>query len=186
MVETLTEVGIKVNLVDADKLGHLCYDLNLKNCVDDIEKEFGKNCIYTTEEGKKNVNRKVLGPIVFANPEKLKWLSNLVWPLIKELIEKEIENSKKSNFEFVIIESATLIESGLFQIFDEVWCFSVSKQEAIKRLMKRNNLSEQESMNRINSQMSNEEREKFCTFVIQTDETIENVKEKIKKVLGIQ
>eukprot|EP01080_Neovahlkampfia_damariscottae_P008156 gene8156-12617_t len=180
MIEIL---GKEAKLVDADKLGHKCYDLNIKNCVDEIEKEFGKECVYTTEEGKKNVNRKVLGPIVFADKKKLEWLSNLVWPLIQELIQEEIENSKKENLKYLIVESATLIESGLYKVFDEVWCFSVSKQEAIKRIMKRNNLSEEESTNRVNSQMSNEEREKYSTFKMQTDGNIEEIKEKIKKIL---
>jgi dephospho-CoA kinase len=170
--------------VDADKLGHLCYDQNIKNCVDEIEKKFGPDSVYITEEGKKNVNRKVLGPIVFSDKSKLDWLSNLVWPLIQELIQQEMTQSEKEGYKYFIIESATLIESGLYKIFDQVWCFSVSKEEAVKRLMNRNNLTEQESLNRINSQMTNEEREKFSTIVIHTDGEMDEIKEKIKNLLN--
>ncbi len=74
--------------IDADKVGHVALEL----LSGEIEKEFG------------TCDRKKLGQIVFSDPEKLKKLEKIVHPLMRNIIEKEIQNSQCK----VVLEAAIL------------------------------------------------------------------------------
>ncbi len=82
----------------------------------------------------------------------------------------------------MVYEAAVLIEAGWFQEFDQVWVVEITVEEAKKRLMTRNNLSDEEAMKRINSQMSIEERRKHATVVIHNDGTVEQTRVAVVKV----
>ena len=67
-----------------------------------------------------------------------------------------------------IIDAALMIESGGYKRFEKlivVWCESDIQ---LKRLMLRNNLSAEDALKRINSQMPQEEKKKYADFLIDT------------------
>ncbi len=123
------------------------------------------------------LDRLKLGAIVFADEEKRQLLNSIVHPLVIEkqddwLLQKEIEKPDA----IAVIDAALMIESGSYKRFDRlivVWCDSDIQ---LQRLILRNNLSQEESLKRINSQMPQEEKKRYADFLIDTSEGFENTR----------
>jgi dephospho-CoA kinase len=120
------------------------------------------------------INRAKLGAIVFADERQRGLLNSIVHPLVIEAQNEwlgSIEN--RSPDAIAVIDAALMIESGGYRRFDKlivVWC----KPEAqIERLMKRNGLSLEEALQRIDAQMPQEEKKRYADFLIETTEGFE-------------
>jgi dephospho-CoA kinase len=146
-------------VIDADKLGHLAYAVG-GPCYTTIVEHFGAQIV--AENGE--INRRVLGGIVFSDPQKLRELEAIVWPAIRGFIQKDLsvlsqkENDNPCVPVIVIIEAAVLLEAGWSSLCDSMWVVYVDPLLARERLMVRNSLSEQEADKRIKVQMTNSER----------------------------
>lgn len=128
------------------------------------------------------IDRKKLGNLVFSNQELRKKLELIVHPLVKKRIIELFD--KHSNEKYIFISVPLLFEAGFDSIFDKVIFVSVSKDIQLKRLMKRNNLSEKEANLRINSQIKQEEKIEKADFVIDNNLTIDNLDEQISNILN--
>ncbi len=116
---------------------------------------------------KEVLNRKRLGEIVFKNPNKLSELNAIIHPEVKKDFDKWL--IMHSDEKFIIKESAILIETGEYKNCEAVICITASLENRIKRLKKRDNLSEKEIIMRINSQISDEERLNKSIYIIKND-----------------
>ena len=74
--------------IDADKLGHSAY-IEGTAAFDQVVACFGADVVGDDGE----VDRRVLGSKVFGNPEALKQLTDIVWPAIKSMAQKEIDTA---------------------------------------------------------------------------------------------
>lgn len=157
------------HLVDADKVGHEILDR--REIIEKIAETFGTE---TVVEGK--IDRKRLGVIVFSNPLKLSALNSITHPA---LIKKALQILKNFNDKPVIFEAAVLVEVGWYKHFDTVILTTCSPEIQLKRTIKRNNLSRDEALNRINSQISDEIRKQHADFIIDTNDGPEPVKHKL-------
>ncbi|NXE55946.1 COASY synthase, partial [Casuarius casuarius] len=72
-------------LIDADKLGHAVY-VPGGPAYEQVVGTFGPEIL--NEDG--TINRKVLGAKVFGNQERLKCLTDIVWPEIAQMVKKKI------------------------------------------------------------------------------------------------
>jgi len=152
--------GLGAGVVDCDKLGHAAYIPGTK-AFQDIVKEFGQSVV--GEDGQ--INRRVLGPIVFSDKSKLEKLNSLVWPeigrLALECVAKEVLDGKR----VVFLDAAVLLEAGWQEMCHEVWVCVVPPGEAVTRIQKRDGKTKEEAEKRISSQMSNQERVKVASTV---------------------
>ena len=148
----------KFDVVNADKIGHEV--LATGSVIDQIVQTFGDQVL---KENERQIDRRKLGGIVFADKNKMNVLNEIMWPLIGDrIIEivKQFKHNEENKNKVLFIEAAVLVEAKWYElgIFDEIWMTMVLKKIACSRLMKRNNLNEQEAMNRIGIQMSNQEK----------------------------
>lgn len=127
-----------------------------------------------------NLDRKALGRIVFNDENKLVELNNLTHPKIKSKILHNIEEAKNSNKKIVVIDAALLIEGGYLAIIDKLIVVNCDKDIQIKRIQDRDNCTKEEAISRINSQMSQEEKNKYADYVINNSGTFEELKIKAK------
>jgi phosphopantetheine adenylyltransferase/dephospho-CoA kinase len=88
------------------------------------------------------VDRRKLGPIVFADPAQMAALNAIVWPAIRDLAVEEMQKLRKGGVQVCVMEAAVMIEAGWVDIVDEVWVVLVPPDVAKERLMSRNHLSE--------------------------------------------
>ena len=128
------------------------------------------------------IDRNKLGQVVFNNPNKLKLLENILHPAIKEEIEKIFEQNKNEKFIFVSVP--LLFESGFDKMFDKIIFISANEDIRLVRLMKRNNLAKEDALKRINSQQNENNKTNKCDFVINNNNSKEELETEITKVLS--
>lgn len=181
ITQLLSEVGIPV--IDADKLGHQAYTPGTA-CCQQLIATFGQD-IVVPEDG--SINRRVLGSIVFGNEEKMNQLKAIVWPEIRRLALLRLEELRaEGKHDLVVLEAAVMIEAQWQDIADIVWVVYTSPETAVKRLMSRNQLSEEDAKSRLNSQLSNEERLQYAHESIENDtkQTIDSLREQVLALLA--
>ena len=158
----LAELGAVV--IDADEVGHeaLKRDTDLYR---EVVAAFGKQVL--TPGG--DIDRKKLGEIVFGNPESLLRLNQIMHPRMFDMVKAQIDGYRRQRAGVVVLEAPLLLEAGWTSLVDEVWVTVASETTVLRRLGERSGLSQAESLARIRSQLSLEERVKHADVVINTD-----------------
>ena len=171
----LNDLGATV--VNADLLGHEAY---LPGTVgfDMVVDAFGDQIV--GEDG--TVDRKRLGPIVFSSPQNMSKLNAIMHPLIRDMIQGQLEEYSSNGTDVVVVEAAVLIEAGWQDLFDEVWVVTSDKETVIERLKDRNSLSREDAIARIESQMSNDERVGHSNVVISNDGTTDELADGVEQI----
>lgn len=146
---------------------------------EEILKYFGNGIL--KEDG--TINRKALGDIVFSDEEKLALLNNITHPKIIRRIEEMIQ-AEGNNNKIIIIDAALLIELGMQNMVDEVWVVHVDEKTQIERLLKREGITKEQALDRIYSQISNEEKIKYADKVIDNNGTFEEAKQQVIQLWG--
>lgn len=142
---------------------------------------FGKEILRKDGE----IDRRKLGNLVFADKEKLNKLNEITHPEIIKKIKDIIEEERKKGKEkAIVLDAALLIEMKLFNMVDEVWLVVVDKKTQIRRLMKRDNLSYKDALNRIRSQMSIEDKMKYADFIINNCKDFNAIKRQVELLWG--
>ena len=111
------------------------------------------------------LNRKALGALVFSDDEKRRQLEGILHPLI---LQTMLQETAASSAPIVAWDVPLLFETGLDQQCDEVWCVYITLGEQLKRVMRRDHLSQQAVQARIDSQMSMEEKKNRAAHRIST------------------
>jgi len=65
---------------------------------------------------------------------------------------------------------------------DKIIVVYIDKDEQIKRLIKRNNLSKDEALQRVRSQIPMEEKAKIADYVIDNSNSLDKTKKQVEKI----
>ncbi len=171
------DLGAKI--VDADKLGHSVI-LPHRPAWEKITRLFGKGIL----QNDLTIDRGKLGKIVFANQTLLKKLNEITHPEIIKLIKKEInfaKNKTHNQEKILIIDAALIYEAKMDRLMDKIIIVYINKDEQVKRLIRRNNLSREEALQRIKSQMSMKEKVKMAEYVIDNSNSLDKTKKQVEK-----
>ncbi len=172
------DLGAKI--VDADKLGHKVI-LPQGAAWKRIIEIFGKDILQKDQ----TINRKKLGKIVFANQNLLKKLNKITHPEIIKLIKKEISLAKDNSKEekkILIIDAALIYETKIDRLMDKIIVVYLDEEEQLKRLIKRNNLSEKEALQKIKSQIPLKEKIEIADYVIDNSNSLDKTKEQVETI----
>ncbi len=113
-------------------------------------------------------NKLKIAQIVFSSKEKLEILNALIHPLVRICFEDWILQQKSK---IIFKEAAILIESGAYKECDKIIVVKSPEELRIKRVMKRDSVTEEEVKMRMKNQLSSNELMKFADFVIENDES---------------
>jgi dephospho-CoA kinase len=152
-------LGIPVYYADAASKRLMNDDEKVKAAV---QNAFGKE-VYP--EGK--LDRKYLAKIVFKDEKKLELLNSIVHPATLRDADEWIS---KQTAPYAIKEAALIFESGSHQSLDYVIGVKAPLHLRLQRAMKRDNISHEEAMARINKQINEEIKMRLCDFIIINDE----------------
>ncbi len=168
----------EVMIIDADEVARFVTKEN-KDCLVDLALAFG--IVILNEDG--SLNRRRLGKIVFGDAVQLNRLNSIIFPYITREIQHRIEIYRKEEYPLILLDAPTLFEAGVDRYCDLVVSVICPKEERLKRIMERDNLSVQDAENRINSQYD----DKFYTdrswHVIVNDTTKSDLGEKTYNML---
>ena len=163
--------GLGAEIINADSVGHQVY-LPGTDAYKDIIDTWGEDL---ADPDTKEIIRQKLGGIVFSDPEHLKTLNSITWPRIYDMVDQILDDHRSNDVKVAVLEAAILIEADWTALVDEVWVTAVPVEVASARLQKRNNLTEEQALLRISSQISNEERAATADVVIDTTPSLEQV-----------
>lgn len=114
-----------------------------------------------------SLHRKKLGEIVFDNSEARKQLESILHPPIRKMIREQMEAYERQfPDKLVVVDIPLLFESDLSFMFEDVMVVYVPRHIQLERLMLRDGLTEIAANNRIDAQMSIEEKRKLADIVI--------------------
>lgn len=143
--------------------------------VETIVNTFGEEII----EGNK-VNRQELARLVFESSEKLQKLNGIIHPKVKQHFENWLK--KQRDYPFVVKEAAILFESGSHRFCDKIITVTAPLQVRLQRVMERDQVTEDQVLNRIKNQWSDEEKVALSDFVIHNI-SIEDTKIQVDNIL---
>lgn len=166
------ELGIEI--IDADIKAKEISER--KDVINEIENIFGKDVININGQ----IDRIKLKEIVFGNKEKLKKLNDVFHPKVMAEFKKIKENNDKNDI--IIFDVPLLFETEMDKICDKVIVVYTDEMTQIKRMIERDNITEELARKIINSQMSLKEKLEKSQIHIENNGTLENLKEKIKNI----
>jgi dephospho-CoA kinase len=147
--------------------------------LDAVAKFFGAEII--NPDG--TLDRQALGALVFADETKRQQLNHILHPFIiarQDEILREWERADPAGIG--IVDAALMIESGGYKRFDKLIVVHCRPEVQLERLILRNGLSRDEAQRRIDSQMPQEEKQKFADYLIDTSDGFEPTRKRTAEV----
>ena len=145
--------------VDTDAVTHELYGGG--ECARAVADAFGD----VLDEGGA-IDRVKLGSIVFADKEKLLLLQSIVYKYILGRTDEIISERLALGDRAVVVDAPMLFESGFDKKCDIVIAVTADREIRLDRIMKRDNISREKALARMNSQMSDGLYESKSDFVI--------------------
>ena len=169
--ELFTSLGALV--VDSDQLAR---DVLVRGSegFDHVVAEFGDQILKNGD-----IDRSLLGEIVFKDQAKLAKLESITHPLIRKAFKEFVDQSPADSI--VINQIPLLVESKSNYTFDAVITVSAPIEIRKQRLVKRG-LSEAEIDRRMAAQASDSEREAISDFVIQNTGSSDELTTSVEKI----
>lgn len=114
------------------------------------------------------LDRSFLAGIIFANKEAIEFVNSVVHPAVN--VDFKEWFSLHSNEAYVIKEAALLFESNTYREMDVIVTVYAPENLRIERVLKRDNISKPQVINRMNNQLSDEEKVKRSDYIIFNNE----------------
>ncbi len=158
-----------MRVIDADTISHEI----LQSSASWVKETFGKEYVLNSK-----VDRVKLGSLVFSNEDAKKTLEEFLHPKIRD--EIRLRSEKQDKFEFpYLIDIPLFFENSAYDIKESVVVYT-PKEIQLERFMKRNGYSEEESLNRIASQMPIDEKKQKATWVIDNSKNLKYLQQEVE------
>ena len=142
----------------------------------DIVEYFGKEIL----QEDRHINRGKLGAIIFNNPEEREQLNRMTHPRVIEQIDRQIQEIHQSQpHRLILVDVPLLIEASMHQEYPIVILVYVPENVQLIRLMERDNISVEEALTKIHSQMPLAGKQKYATHIVSNDETVDKTREQV-------
>lgn len=118
------------------------------------------------------INRAKLGRLVFADPQALAQLENIIHPHVGQAIDLLIRRSTQS---VAAVEAIKLLETDLRMKCDSIWVVDADQKVRVERLIRKRGMSSEDAMQRILSQPSQQEKIAAADVVIKNNGSYEDL-----------
>lgn len=172
----LAKKGIPI--VDADKVARAVVVPGGQLMTELIE-NFGTVII----EADGTLKRKALGAIVFNDEQALVKLNKIMDPYIRKMIFEQLDVLKAQGIKLAIVDAPTLFEAGYQDSMDKIVVVYVNPTIQLERLMLRDNLSQLEAKQRIDAQISMDDKRRRANYVIDNQGDIQNTYTQVEQLL---
>ena len=145
-----------------------------------IVAEFGQDVVTATGA----LDRKKLGAIVFANPERRRRLEAITHPAIRERFQARLDELAEQGFKGIVVYDApVMIEAGNYQnVIDRLVVVVTDEATQLARLRGRDGTDEAENRKKIASQMPLGEKAKLADYVIDNSGDRQATVEQVRRV----
>ncbi len=161
-------------IIDADDIAHRSIRKGMP-AWREIVSHFGPAILRSDDE----INRPLLGSIIFKEEKKKQVLDRIVHPQVRREIARQLAPIEKNHPRAVIIlDIPLLIEVGWHRDVQEVILVYAPEAIQLTRMMSRDNLSYEDALARIRAQMPIEEKKRHASVIIDNSGDLENTREK--------
>jgi len=119
-----------------------------------------------------------LANIAFSNEENQTALNNIIHPYVIKAFEKKREETEGQDG-LLVIDAPLIFESGLDSHLDYTVLIYSTYKIRIARAIRRGNLSREQILKRMELQMSEEEKRKLASFVIENNGPVDQLYQKV-------
>lgn len=176
-VSKMISENYEAKVIDADKIAKKMTKNN-GEYLQAIRQAFGEDVIKNNE-----LDRKKLADIVFSNKTEKEKLDSLTFEYVVRRIKEEIKKAQiKSDIKYIVLDIPLLFESKLNEVCNYTIGVTAPKIEKIKRICKRDKLSKEKALQRLNSQPEDEFFIHKCDFIIENINN-EKTEEKVNEIM---
>lgn len=132
------------------------------------------------------ISRPKLRAIVFTNKELRQKLESILHPLVEEEIVSffNFEHENVAD-KMAFVSVPLLFEAGFEKLFDKVILVYADDEIRVKRLMQRNDLTQELAQNRLTLQQSQNDKIHLSDFVIYNNKTFQILREEVENILKL-
>ena len=178
-VGKVMEQKFSVKLLMTDDIGHKLMEKG-QSCYMEIVSVFGHDILDKDE----NINRNALGQIVFHDESKLQVLNGVIHPKVTAYLIDDIKLEKeRMQYDYYVIESAILFQSGLNEICDECWYVDAKEEIRRKRLIENRGYREEKIDSIMEAQRENHKYKTICHQNIDNNYGTEDIYGQLEKLL---
>ncbi len=130
------------------------------------------------------IDRKKLRDIVFNDKKKLKQLEEIILPEVKKRVINLASKYEKDNIPY-FIDLPLYFEKQNYNEFDKIVVVYAPKEEQIKRVTKRDNITTSQAQAILNNQIDIEIKKQKADFVIDNSKNLKHLQKEIEKFLNM-
>ncbi|MDO4534237.1 MAG: dephospho-CoA kinase [Clostridium perfringens] len=146
-----------------------------------VKAEFGSNFF----DWRGEFRRREFGNHIFRfQGERVKY-ENIIMPYIKQEIEERFNSLEKQGEKLAILDGATIIENKMDKEMDMIILVWLSQAAQIQRMRFRDNLTQSEAINRVNSQLSLDRKKEYANFIIDNSGNLNKTKEQVDDLIEL-
>jgi dephospho-CoA kinase len=165
-------------IIDADRIAREVVKKGLP-AYREIVENFGETVLLSNGE----INRSILGDLIFNDPRKKQLLNRIVHPHVRRETNRQLKDMEKSSPDTIaVLDIPLLFETEMHKDLSEVIVVYTPEHIQVERLMKRDNISEADAVARVRSQMPIEEKKKRATIVIDNSGTMQDTRKRTLEI----
>lgn len=157
-------------VINADLLVRKIYNSG-SPCLKTIAAVFGEDII--TDNG--TPDRKLLAERAFSSKENTALLSSIVHPFVTAELFDEIKKAAEIGTTTVVYDAPQLFESNADVICDEIISVAAEKSVRLERICKRDNISKENALMRMNSQFDEEFFRENSDYIIENNSDLSSL-----------
>lgn len=171
--------GLGYTVLDADFLAKQAVQKG-SAALTKITQTFGQDVLLPNGE----LDRSKMAKLVFADVQKREKLEGIIHPWIKdEVLKRKKELADLGTVELAFYDVPLLFEKNMREAFDLVVLVYCPVSLQLSRLMQRNSLSLSEAQQRIDAQLSIEDKKSKADFVIDNSGSLSELENAVKLTL---
>lgn len=159
-------------VIDADKIARIV--IKEPDVFNSLVENFGEEILKDHE-----IDRRILGRMVFGDKEKLNQLNEIMLPNIVKMILEDLHLFSKTAppNQIVVIDAPLLIESELHKQTDMIVLVKSKETLRLERLVNKG-FTDEEAKDRISVQLSEEEKQKYADYIVLNNGSLEELNKK--------
>ncbi len=122
------------------------------------------------------LNRTRLGDIIFNDTDEKAWLEAQIHPYVRKRFQEMIDSLDN---QIIVLSIPLLIEANLTHLVSEIWVVFCHYDQQIQRLQRRNHLTEEQAIARINNQLPLSEKITKADVVLDNSVSLEYLYQQI-------
>lgn len=146
--------------------------------LDEIRSVFGDSCFTNS-----NLNRKELGAIVFADPDKLAQLNAITHPYIRQAAHDTFAQWEAEGRTMGVYDAPVLFEAGMNSLCDATVAILADREIRIQRIMTRDQITRDYAALRIDAQHDDDWYRSRCDYILVNNGDLDALRAQVHTVI---